>query len=210
MRRRVPLLVAVTSAAALAIAPAWGASGGRTAQSESFFASGNASAHWDNSQSADANRFSQVYVVGDATSYAGTTLHHVENQPPPPTSPSFAYKADRSGPSGGSPRLVMVFGDPATGATVGDIELTPDNWDTNWQPAGDGEWSVHGGTCGFTYHDNYDHAVGCMGDGALVTSAFIVTDSGWLYPTGYTNWVDTVQYGGKTISQPSDNNNSGS
>ena len=210
MRVRVPVLLAAASAAALAFAPAWGAGGGRTAQSESFFASGNASAHWDNSQSADANRFSQEYDVNDGASYAGTTLHHVENQPPPPNSPTFQYKADRSGGSGGSPRLVMVFGDPTTGVTVGDIELTPDNWDTNWQPAGDGEWSVHGGTCGFTYHDSYSHAVGCMGDGALVTSAFIVTDSGWLYPTGYKNWVDEVQYGGKTISQPSDNNNSGS
>jgi hypothetical protein len=207
--RRAPVLVAAASAAVLVVAPAW-ASGnnGRTAQSESFFASGNASAHWDNTQSADANRFSERYDVNDASSYAGTTLHHVEGLPAPATSPSFAFKADRSGPSGGSPRLVMVFGDPSTGTTVGDIELTPDNWDTSWQTVGDGFWSVHGGTCGFTYHDNYQHAVGCMGAGTVVTSAYIVTDSGWLYPSGYTNWVDDVQYGGKTISQPSDNNNS--
>jgi len=212
MSRRVTLAIAATAAATtvVAVAPAWGSDSGRTAQSESFFASGNASAHWDNTQSADTNRFSERYDVNDATSYAGTTLHHVENQPPPASSPTFEFKASQSGSSGGSPRLVMVFGDPTTGATVGDIELTPDNWDTSWQPVGDGQWSVHGGTCGFTYHDNYQHAVGCMGAGTLVTSAFIVTDSGWLYPTGYTNWVDEVQYGGKTISQPSDNNNSGS
>jgi hypothetical protein len=209
MRRRIPLLVAATSAAALAIAPAWGASGGRTAQSESFFASGNAAAHWDNTQSADANRFSQVYVVNDATSYAGTALHHVEGQPAPADSPTFSFKADRQGASGGSPRLVMVFGDPTTGATIGNIALTPDQWDTSWQDVTDGNWDVTGGTCGYKYHDQYDDAVACMG-ASVVTSAFMVTDSGWLYPTGYTNWVDKIQYGGKTISQPSDNNNSGS
>src|SRR5437764_15477434 len=98
MRRRVPVLVAVTSAAALAIAPAWGASSGRTAQSESFFASGNAAAHWDNSQSNDGDRFSQEYEINDATSYAGTTLHHVEGLPAPATAPSFDYKAHRPGP----------------------------------------------------------------------------------------------------------------
>ena len=208
LSRRSVVAIAAASAATLAFTPSWGA--GRTAQSESFFASGNASAHWDNTQSSDADRFSQRYTVNDATSYAGTTLHHVEGQPPPPNSPTFAYKADRSGSSGGSPRLVMIFGDPATGATVGNIALTPDNWDTNWQTASDGQWAVVGGTCGFQYHDQYNDAVACMGPGAIVTSAFLVTDSGWLYPSGYTNWVDAVQYGGKTISQPSDNNNSGS
>src|SRR5947209_10265144 len=200
MRRRVPLLIAATSAAALAIAPAWGASGGRTAQSESFFASGNAAAHWDNSQSdSDGDGWAQVYDVQDATSYAGTTLHHVEGLPAPTTAPSFDYKADRSGPSGGSPRLVMVFGDPAAGTTVGNIALTPQNWDTSWQHAQDGQWDVTGGTCVFRYQDNYQDAVSCMGAGTVVTSAFLVSDSGWLYPTGYKNWVDNVQYNGKTI-----------
>jgi len=207
--RRSVVAVAAVSAATLAFAPSWGA--GRTAQSESFFASGNASAHWDNTQSSDANRFSQVYEVNDATSYAGTTLHHVEGLPAPATSPSFWYKADRDSPdSGGSPRLVMVFGDPATGATVGDIELTPDDWSQSWRSIGDGYWSVHGGPCVYTYHDNYDHAVGCMGAGTVVTSAFIVTDSFWKILSPYKNWVDQIQYDGKTISQPSDNNNSGS
>ena len=199
------IAVAAASAATLAFAPAWGA--GRTAQSESFFASGNASAHWDNSQSADSDPFSQEYEVNDATATAGTTLHHVEGRPAPEAEPTFDFKADRSGPSGGSPRLVMIFGDPATGTTVGNIALTPDTVDTTWQHAQGNEWVVNGGSCGFVYHDNYQHAVGCMGD-SVVTAAFLVSDSGWLYPTGYKNWVDNVQYDGKTISKPSDNNNS--
>jgi hypothetical protein len=203
---RTVIAVAAVSAATLTFAPSWGA--GRTAQSESFFASGNASAHWDNSQSNDSDAFSQEYEVNDATSYAGTTLHHVEGLSAPAKSPSFDFKADRSGPSGGGPRLVMVFSDPATGQSVGDIELTPDTWSQDWQHMDDGSWSVHGGTCGFTYHDQYDHAVSCMGTGTVVSSAFIVTDVGFLYPTGYKNWVDNVQYDSKTLSQPSDNNNS--
>ena len=41
---------------------------------------------------------------------------------------------------------------------------------------------------------------------ALVTAAFIVSDSGWLNAP-YKNWIDNIQYDGKTISQPSDNAN---
>ena len=209
LSRRSVVAIAAASAATLAFTPSWGA--GRTAQSESFFAYGNASAHWDNTQSADSDRWSQEYEVNDASSYAQTTLHHVEGLPAPAKSPSFDFKADRDAPSsGGSPRLVMVFSDPVSGATVGDIELTPDNWSQSWQHMDDGYWSVHGGPCVYSYHDSYEHAVGCMGTGSVVSAAFVVTDSFWSALSPYKNWVDNVQYDGKTISQPSDNNNSGS
>ena len=209
MRRRTMLLLAATSAAALAIAPAWGASGGRTAQSESFFASGNAAAHWDNSQSADSDKFSQEYEVNDTTSYAGTTLHHIEGLPAPANAPSFDFKTDKpAGPSGGSPRLVINFTDG------GNIQLRPlmwsDSWDHEGGDSGDhtNDWDSTGPGCSM-YEQNYQTVRDCHA-GALVTSAYIVTDSGWLYPTGYKNWIDNVQYAGKTISQPSDNSNSGS
>jgi len=205
MRRRVPLLVAATSAAALAIAPAWGASGGRTAQSESFFASGNAAAHWDNSQSdSDGDGWAQVYDVQDATSYAGTTLHHVEGQPAPTNSPSYWYKSDsaHSGlPSAGSPRLVIVFADG------GNIQLRPLFWSSGWTEEGGDQskdWDNNGGTCGFEYEQDYQTVRACHGD-SLVTAAFIVTDAPY---APYKLWIDQVQYDGKTISQPSDNNNS--
>ena len=85
--RRSVIAVAAVSAATLAFAPSWGA--GRTAQSESFFASGNAAAHWDNTEpDSDSDGWSQIYDVQDATSYAGTTLHHVEGLPAPATPPS--------------------------------------------------------------------------------------------------------------------------
>jgi len=203
MRRRLPLLIAVTSAAALAIAPAWGSSGGRTAQSESFFAYGNASAHWDNSQDADDDGFSQVYEVNDATSYAGTTLHHVEGLPAPADPPSFDFKTSQDGnPSVGSPRLVIVFADG------GNIQLRPLFWDSSWthEDGNSNDWDNYGGTCGFRYERSYEEVKACHPD-QLVTAAFIVTDAPY---APYKVWIDNVQYDGKTISQPSDNNNSGS
>ena len=207
--RRSVIAVAAASAATLAFAPAWGA--GRTAQSESFFASGNASAHWDNSQSADDDSFSQVYEVNDASSYAGARLHHVEGLPAPANAPSFDFKADRPSPAdigtGGSPRLVIVFSDG------GNINLRPLMWTGDWQHEGGdsgptaSDWDNVGGTCGSEYEQDYQTVKNCH-DGALVTAAFMVTDSFWKILSPYKNWVDNVQYDGKTISQPSDNSNS--
>ena len=207
MRARIPLLVAAASAAALAIAPAWGA--GRTSQSESFFAYGNASAHWDNSQSADGDSFSQVYEVNDASSYAGTTLHHVEGLPAPANAPSFDFKADRVSPDspGGSPRLVIVFSDG------GNINLRPLIWTGQWQHEGGdsgptaNDWDNVGGSCGSEYEQDYQTVKHCHA-GAVVTAAFLVSDSFWKVLSPYKNWIDNVQYDGKTISQPSDNSNS--
>jgi hypothetical protein len=148
------MLVAATSAAALAIAPAWGASGGRTAQSESFFATGNAAAHWDNSTSNDNDPF--------------------------------------------SPRLVIVFADG------GNIQLRPLFWNSSWthEDGNSNDWDDVGGTCGALYEQSYDAVKACHPD-QQVTAAYIVTDAPY---APYKMWIDNVQYGGKTISQPSDNN----
>jgi hypothetical protein len=204
MRRRIPMLVAATSAAALAIAPAWGASG-RTAQSESFFASGNAAAHWDNSQAdSDGDGWSQTYEVQDASSFAGTTLHHVEGRPAPQNSPSYWFKSDAAHngfASAGAPRLVVEFADG------GNIELRPLTWSSSWTEEGadqSKDWDNNGGTCGFEFEQDYQTVRACHGD-SLVTAAFIVTDA----PYGpYQLWIDQVQYDDTTISQPSDNSNS--
>jgi hypothetical protein len=51
----------------------------------------------------------------------------------------------------------------------------------------------------------YQVALACH-PGATVTAAFIVSDSGWLNAP-YKNWIDNIQYNGRTISQPSDNLN---
>jgi hypothetical protein len=51
----------------------------------------------------------------------------------------------------------------------------------------------------------YQVALACH-PGATVTAAFIVSDSGWL-SAPYKNWIDNIQYNGRTIPQPSDNLN---
>jgi hypothetical protein len=52
----------------------------------------------------------------------------------------------------------------------------------------------------------YAAALTCPSADATVTSAYVVSDSGWEYPsTGYTNFVDNLTWGSTMISQPSDN-----
>lgn len=170
-----------------------------------FFSGPQSDAHWTPKDSSDANRMSIELDVGPLVSggYAGFELNHVEGTPPPAAEPGFFHKEDREGPSGGSPRLVIVFPN-------GNIQLRPDEWSQEWQEVGnnadDGNWDVNGGNCGFVYDTDYETALGCFPD-ALVTDVFMVSDSNWLYPTGYLNWVDQLQYNGFTYSHASDNNN---
>lgn len=194
---------------------------GRQTISVSFFAGhvgpvGSGSAHWTNTDSNDTDRFSVELEVPEGgtpadgfSSFAGINFHHVPPQPPA-NAPSFDFKADRSGASGGSPRLVMVFSDG------GNINLRPLTWvQDTWiseggpnptpDPSAPTNWDSVGGPCVFRFEQTYQAALACH-PGATVTDAFIVTDSGWL-GAPYKNWIDNIQYGGKTISQPSDNAN---
>jgi len=200
---------------------------GRQTISVSFFAGhiGNVqsgSAHWTNSNSNDSDPFSIVLDVpegrfeGFLSSFAGINFHHVPPVPPA-LPPSFDFQADRAGASGGSPRLVMMFSDG------GNINLRPLEWlpfvwtsegpqpnppneGPHVDPTFETNWDSVGGTCGFASQQTYAAALACHPD-AIVTAAFIVSDSGWLNAP-YKNWIDNIQYGGKTISQPSDNSGS--
>src|SRR5437868_14493997 len=101
----------------------------------------------------------------------------------------------------------MIFSDG------GNINLRPLTWEQDkWISEGTGNtsdpdfatnWDNNGGTCGFQYEQTYDAALACHA-GQSVTAALIVSDSGWL-EAPYTNWIEHIQYDGKTISQPSDN-----
>ena len=94
-------------------------------------------------------------------------------------------------------------------ADGGNIQLRPLTWSSNWTEEGGDQskdWDSNGGTCGFQYEQDYQTVRDCHA-GSLVTAAFIVTDAPY---APYKLWIDQVQYDGKTISQPSDNNNSGS
>ena len=193
---------------------------GRQTISVSFFAGHigrvrSGSGHWTNTDSNDSDPFSVEIDVPEGgtpangfSSFAGINFHHAPALPPA-NAPSFDFKADRSGDSGGSPRLVMVFSDG------GNINLRPLTWIQDaWisegpnptpDPSAATNWDSVGGPCGFRYEQTYEAALACH-TGATVTAASIVSDSGWLNAP-YKNWIDYIQYDGRTISQPSDNTN---
>jgi hypothetical protein len=173
------------------------------------------SAHWTNTDSNDSDAFSVEIDVPEGgtpangvSSFAAINFHHIPALPPA-NAPSFDFKTDRSGDSGGSPRLVMVFSDG------GNINLRPLHWiQDTWiseganptpDPSAATNWDSVGGSCGFRFEQTYQAALACHA-GATVTAAFIVSDSGWLNAP-YKNWIDNIQYDGRTISQPSDNKN---
>ena len=192
------------------LALAGSASAERTKPNIHFFSGPQSDAHWTPKDSSDndKNGMSIELEVGPATAgltYAGWEFNHVEATPAPTREPYFFHKEDRETASGGSPRLVIVFPN-------GNIQLRPDQWSTSWQKVGegdnDGNWDVYGGGCGFRYDVTYQEALACFPD-ALVQEVFMVSDSNWMpdKATGYTNWVDQIQYNGFVYSHPSDNNN---
>jgi hypothetical protein len=165
-----------------------------------FFANGQASASWDKIVPApvgDTDTWSIELTIGDAFSYAGARLVGVAGPPPPATNPpSFDFQSTISGDSGGSPRLVMQFSD------LGRLELRPLTWVAGaWaKPLATG-WDSNGGACPFKYGVVYAVGLACHA-GATVTDVYVVTDSGWKHPTGYTNWIDNIRYGSLLITRP--------
>lgn len=195
--------ITVTAVMAVGLGSNPAGAAGRTAPSVSFFHGGAGSAHWTQDASNDTDPFSMRLDVPDSASYAGIDLQHVDGQPAPVTAPSFDFQSSTAGPSGGSPRLQINFSDG------GSVDLRPLAWTANSWTTENGnstDWDNNGGTCGYLYENPYSVVSACHA-GATVTSAYVVTDSGWLYPTGYANDIDNIQYGGTTISQPSDNGN---
>ena len=201
------LLVAGAAAGVMAfsaLAPA--SAEGRTAPSISFFAGGNGSAHWSHvDASTDSDGFSiELDVPGvSPPDFSGATLQHQAGTTAPTVAPSFDFMSTVTGASGGSPRLVIVFSDG------GNINLRPLAWANDIWTHEDGngtDWDNSGGTCGFRYEQTYAVVTACHA-GTTVTAAFVVSDSGWLYPTGYVNFIDNIQYNGVTLSAPSDNAN---
>ena len=170
---------------------------------------------WTNTDSDDSDPYSMELRIPDGTfvgfnsSFAGINLHHVPAIPPV-APPSFDFKADKTAGSGGSPRLVVRFADG------GNIQLRPLSWTQNvWtsegpvtgssvaDPLSPTNWESNGGICGFTFEVTYATALACH-PAAVVISAFIVSDSGWL-SAPYVNRIDNIQYNGQVISQPPDN-----
>ncbi len=132
--------------------------------------------------------------IPDADAFAGVELLGIDNSAPA-TGPSFwFYSTVSSAASGASPRLVMTFSDG------GNIALRPLSWTANTWTFVDGSqalWDNSGGSCGFQFGITYAADLACHA-GATVTSAFVVTDSGWLI-NPYTHLIDNIVYENETI-----------
>lgn len=180
-----------------------------------FFSGAQDDAHWTPKDSADPNRMSIELEVGPLATgglgYAGLSFNHVEGRPAPVVEPYFWHKEDRDSPaSGGSPRLSIIF------ANGGVLDLRPDEWTTGWRQVGgqgeqgeQGNWDVRNHVCPQMFDAEYEQVRPCF-DGIPVTAVILVTDSNWMADkmSGYTNWVDRIQYEGFEFSHASDNNNS--
>lgn len=96
------------------------------------------------------------------------------------TALSFDFNPNQTGPSGGSPRMVVQFSDG------GDGELRPLAWAANTWTHLDGmtgnNWDNNGGSCGFVYATTWTTVMACHA-GETITSIFVVNDSGWEYPS---------------------------
>lgn len=188
----------------VATAPALADQGKDKKASVSFFSGGSASAGWAKTTPppGDNDRWSiRLFVNGsgptDYNDFAGADLLNVAG-PAPVTAPSFDFKADRTAASGGSPRLVMLFTDG------GKMELRPLAWVANLWTHIDGtgpNWDIASPTCPFVYAGTYAMGLACH-LGATVTDVFVVSDSGWLNPGGYVNWIDNISYDGAFVTRP--------
>ncbi|HYM96182.1 MAG TPA: hypothetical protein VET26_02675 [Candidatus Sulfotelmatobacter sp.] len=192
------VVAGVTAALSLLVAvPAM--ANGQEDVTVTFFHSPGAEAHWAHftPPPGDPDTWSiKLRLPADPTAYAGARLQGVQG-PPPPNPPSFDYYSTVTGPSGGSPRLHMDFSDG------GSIELRPLFLTSTWahEDGSSTDWDNNGGSCGFKYEVPYAVAVGCH-PGATVTGVIVVTDSAWLYTSGYTQYIDNIQYGDALITSP--------
>ena len=112
--------------------------------------------------------------------YGGAELVGGPSDPAAITAVSFVYKPDKTGGSGGSPRLVMQFNDG------GQASLRPLNWVAGvWAPVNGlattptEAWDNDVGGCGYLYNTTWTAIVACH-PGAAITAIYIINDSFWL------------------------------
>lgn len=202
------LLVAATSATA---------DSGNPPPTLSFFSGGDgANAHWlntvDQPPGDSDNQAIQLQTTNDAPTfsqgYAGILVHHVTGIPAAafPDSAFWLRTTNYTGPSLGSPRLVVEFQD-AAGNYVGNGQLRPLTLTPYWQDVNDqgsypnSGWDVSGGTCGYLYNVKWQTVQSCFASDTVL-SVFIVADA-----YGYNHLIDDITVDGKTFSSASDNGN---
>src|SRR5438270_9968700 len=150
MKRPLRLFLTTTAflaAAFLVVATTAVAGNGNASPTLSFF-SGGAGAHADWLATADQppgdtdNQAIRLVTANGAPSYsqgyAGITVHHVDGIPAAafPDSSFWVKYQNYTGPSLGSPRLVVQFATPA-GTPDGDAELFADVATGDWQQVSD-------------------------------------------------------------------------
>ena len=183
----------------------------------SFFSSGQgAQAHWFNNEDqppgdTDHQSIRLLTTNGAPTyekGYAGILFHHVTGIPAAafPDSSFWVKTRDFTGPSLGSPRLVVTF-QTAAGGFVGYGSLRPEVLTPNWQLVSDvgnypaTGWDVMGGPCGFRYNTTWSEVQSCFA--AFTTlSVYITTDA-----YGIDHLIDRIEVNGKRFSSASDNGN---
>lgn len=114
-------------------------------------------------------------------------------QPAQITALSYDFNAAQSGPSGGSPRLVVCFSDSNPAGSCNDnAELGANAWTASAWTHVDGFsagsnsiWvnNGNGGTCPFQYDTTWSAIVSCH-SGETIVQVRVVNDSGWEYPAG--------------------------
>lgn len=166
-----------------------------------FTTGGSGTAGWVSGADAPGDSDGQALklVVPNAASYAGFAYQN-ETLSPPSSAPSFQFEPSVSGPSGGSPRLVIAFAN-------GDyVYASPDTWAA-------GAWSSVGGSksdwhdaglagCAALNDVTYARALACdLASREQLSDAYLVADSS--SAAGYTVLVDDISYQGTTITSHS-------
>ena len=156
-------------------------------------------AHWEKGAGLGGG-YGLVTTSSPSGTYGGIQLSNPPSDPNSITALSYDFKANQTGGSGGSPRLVIQFSDG------GDASLRLLVWVAGAWMHEDGmtstDWDNRGGTCGFVYETTWSAIKACH-LGTTVTGIFAVNDSGWLYPpAGETVVLDNVTVNDQVASGP--------
>lgn len=210
MRQLVGGLVGAVAALGLMAGSAVAAPGqpGNAPSSSGWVVQG--SAVWQKHAGDDRGENYGLVTTSTSGTYGGASLG-----PPalPTTDPnaitalSYDFNAAQSGPSGGSPRMIVCF----DAACDSNAELGPNNWTANtWVhvdgfAASDGAnniWVNDGGSCGYVYNTTWSQIKVCHA-GASITEVEVVNDSGWEYPASSEQiTLDNLDVNGVVASGP--------
>jgi hypothetical protein len=164
-----------------------------------FATYGDARARWVDPVGPNGDRSAiELFVrAGSSADFGDAAFVNLEGfrRRPPSQPPSFDFNASASGPGGGSPRLILTFGDGGKGH-LRPARLVAGRW---IHQDGSSDWDSLEGTCGHRVQLTYAAMLSCH-PGTQVLSLEVLSDSGWLYPGGFRVLVDNISYGGETIT----------